>query len=310
MVNCNLYHKMLIFRTKKGLQDYLKKNRENFSLGFVPTMGALHQGHLNLIKMAKKECDKVVVSIYVNPTQFNNMEDLEKYPQDQEKDFELLKKNGIDFVFAPKDKEMYPEGLDKDLDFNLEIFNHLEGKFRPGHFAGVSCIVKKLLEIVSPNVAYFGQKDLQQTIVVKKLVEYYKIPVKIQIGLITREFDGLAMSSRNARLSSSQRKKASFLYQILNEAEEKIVKLLNPKKELNSEKILKKIKKIKLEQIKKCEINKDFKLEYFEICSSQNLQELKEINHNSEIGILIAGYIGKIRLIDNILIKMGVYFEG
>lgn len=298
---------MLIFKTRKGLKAYLKKHKKDYSLAFIPTMGALHQGHLNLIKHAKNEADLVLVSIYVNPTQFNDVKDLEKYPRNLDKDIELLKQTKIDFAFIPKDQEMYPQGLEADLDFTSPLFSVLEGRFRPGHFAGVCMIVKKFLDLIQPEIAIFGQKDLQQTLVIKELVTFYKIPVKIKIAKIAREKDGLAISSRNLRLKPKQRRQAKILSEVIFETEEELRKVL--KSSQDSQKILKKIKSLEKKAIKKIQETGYFELEYFAIKNATDLSNLTEITTDTEIAILLAGWIGKIRLIDNEVIKAGIYFN-
>ena len=251
-------------------------------------MGALHEGHLALIKKAKKENDLVVCSIFVNPTQFNNKEDLAKYPRDLKKDIEFLESVNCDILFVPNEKEMYPEDEKEKLlklDFgNLDKI--MEGKFRPGHFIGVATIVNKLFRIVEPDKAYFGEKDYQQLIIIKKMVEKLKQPIQIIPCSIKREKDGLAMSSRNARLTKEERKAAPFIYMLLKEAE-KFYPVLSPSK-------------IKNLVEKRFSENKNFILEYFEIVDSSTLISLNKWEKMQNPIACIAAHLGKVRLIDNI----------
>ncbi|MFH2141646.1 MAG: pantoate--beta-alanine ligase, partial [Bacteroidota bacterium] len=193
------------------LKDYRTKN---IKTGMVPTMGALHAGHISLVEKSVSENDITIVSIFVNPIQFNNPKDLKNYPRTLEKDLEMLDKTKCDIIFSPNAKEMYPE---KDnIQFNFgDLGSVMEGKFRPGHFNGVAIIVKKLFDIVKPDSAYFGKKDFQQLAIIKALVKEIKSPVRIVSCKTIREDDGLAMSSRNTLLSQEQRKKAPMIYKIL-----------------------------------------------------------------------------------------------
>lgn len=298
---------MLIFKTRQGLQDYLNKHKEDgLKLAFVPTMGALHQGHISLVNQAKKNSDLVLVSIYVNPTQFNDIKDLEKYPRNQTVDIEILKKAGVDLAFIPKDKEMYPNGLETELNFSSKLFSVLEGEFRPGHFSGVCMIVKKLLDLIKPDILILGQKDLQQVLIIQELINFYKIPTKIQIAKIAREADGLAISSRNLRLTSAQRKQSTILSKLIFEAELELRSFIE--KNQDPVKVLKKIKSLEKKTVKKVNQINYFKLEYFQIRNAKNLLELETVGKETEIAILIAGFISKIRLIDNEIIKLGIYF--
>ena len=213
---------MRIFNNKKDLKDCLLEYKTNKkTIGFVPTMGALHQGHLSLIEKAKQKNDIVVVSIFVNPTQFNNVEDLEKYPKTIENDIQLLTSASCDILFSPSVAEIYPKNIASEK-FNFEGLEHqMEGKFRDGHFDGVGTVVKALFEIITPKKAYFGQKDFQQLQIVKKLVEKHHLPVKVKGRPIYREEDGLAMSSRNARLPKEERSIAPFIYKTLQKIQQK-----------------------------------------------------------------------------------------
>jgi len=281
---------MKIFSDKNLLKSFLEANKQkNKTIGFVPTMGALHHGHLFLIEQAKKKNDIVVVSIFVNPTQFNSKEDLENYPKTLESDVEMLKNIHCDVLFVPSVEEIYHENIVSEK-FDFDGLEHqMEGKFREGHFDGVGTIVKTLFEIVAPNNAYFGEKDFQQLQIVKKLVKKYTFAISIKGCAIFREKDGLAMSSRNARLNIEQSKAAPFIY-----------------------KVLKKAKKMFLTE------NHDFvtnwvenqfenhpllKLEYFTIAEEKTLETIKIKEFNKKYRAFIAVFAGNIRLIDNLQLR-------
>ncbi|PZD78979.1 pantoate--beta-alanine ligase [Mesonia sp. K7] len=282
---------MEVFHQQKALKSYLNDKRENNTIGFVPTMGALHNGHLSLVEEAYKQCDLVVVSIFVNPTQFDNPEDLEKYPKTLQKDKELLEESFREIIiYAPAVVDVYPEKVvSQQFDFG-ELETKMEGKYRSGHFDGVGTIVKKLFEIVEPHKAFFGKKDYQQYLIIKKLVEVTKLPVEIIGCPIKREENGLARSSRNERLSSTERKEATFIYQTLQQ--------------VKSEFGIKSAKEI-IENVKKAfEKHQIFELEYFEIANAENLNPLvSKPKKNTKYRAFIAAYLGKIRLIDNIALN-------
>ncbi len=277
---------MEVFDTLTKFQKFLNKNHTNRTIGCVPTMGALHDGHLSLIKQAKNENDIVVVSVFVNPTQFNNNSDLLNYPKTLEADLALLEQIGCDIVFTPSVLEMYPHGeVSESFNFGgLEL--EMEGKFRPGHFDGVGTIVKRLLEIVKPTNAYFGEKDYQQLLIIKKMVSELKMPINIVPCPIFREANGLAMSSRNERLTAEHRDEANLIYKCLLNVKSDFKK--KTIKELNSE-----VKAI-------FKNHSFFDLEYFVIADTQSLKPAKSINPNLEYRAFIATYAGEIRLIDNI----------
>ena len=257
---------------------------KNFTIGFVPTMGALHEGHLSLIRNAKKECNITVASIFVNPIQFNNPTDLENYPRTLENDLNMLEKEGCDFVFAPSTQEMYPEPESITIDFGA-LDKVMEGAFRPGHFKGVAIVVKKLFEIIQPDKAFFGEKDYQQLQIIKELVRQFEIPVEIIGCPIVREKDGLAMSSRNTLLLPDMRKLAPEIYKSLLNAAEKN-RSLSP--------IL--LKEWVINEINK----KGLKVEYFEISDARTLLPLSDWQDAQEIIGCIAVHAGNVRLIDNI----------
>ena len=270
---------------QKKIEDF---DRKKLLIGFVPTMGALHPGHISLIHQAKEENNIVVCSIFVNPTQFNNPADLEKYPRMPEKDIEMLEKAGCNIVFLPAKNEVYPEPDNTNYDFG-SLENVLEGKFRPGHFKGVGMVVKRLFEIVKPHNSYFGLKDYQQFLVIKKLVEQFNIPVKV-VGCPTiRENDGLAMSSRNLRLSYEQRKAAPLIYESL-----KYIKNNFDEQSLNA------WKKWFIDTINN---NPFLEVEYVEIVDAETLQKIDIDKKESDKVICVAVFAGDIRLIDNVLIN-------
>jgi len=264
-----------------------KQTSEGKTIGFVPTMGALHEGHLKLIRQAASENDFVAVSIFVNPIQFNNPEDLAKYPRTLEEDLLKLEGTGCNLVFAPSAQEMYPEPDLTEFDFgNLDKV--MEGKFRPGHFRGVAIVVKKLFEIVTPHKAYFGEKDFQQLAIIKKMVSMLKMPVEIVPCPIVREADGLAMSSRNARLTLDERIEAPAIY-----------KALLSVKENYSWFIPAGVKQLVTGEIQE---NQFFSVEYAEVVDTQTLQPFEDWHDAEHAVICVAAFIGNVRLIDNIVL--------
>jgi pantoate--beta-alanine ligase len=279
---------MPIFYGKVALMDFLSSIKTtNSTIGFVPTMGALHKGHQSLIQQSTQENDLTVVSIFVNPTQFNNPEDLEKYPRTLDQD--VLKITSIDsdiIIYAPTVDDIY-EGKTLAESFAFDgLENKMEGKFRPGHFNGVGTIVKRLFEIVNPTNAYFGEKDFQQLQIVKKMVEKNNLPVNVIGCPIFRESNNLAMSSRNERLSLQERKDAAIIYQTLIAAKNKF-----PNN--SASKITEWVKK-------EFEKNKPFTLEYFEIADEATLSTCIRKNKNKKYRAFIAVFINNIRLIDTI----------
>lgn len=258
---------------------------DNKKIGFVPTMGALHEGHLSLINIAKKHADIIVVSLFVNPTQFNDPGDYEKYPRNMSNDMEMLKAAGTDIVFAPSEKEIYPEKDNRKFDFGA-LEKVMEGKHRPGHFNGVAQVVSRLFDIVEPDIAVFGEKDFQQLAIIRKMVKDYNYPVKIMGAPIIRENDGLAMSSRNQRLNSEQRESAAFINQILAASKNKS-QFLSVKQ---------------LEDWVTDALNKivHLEVEYFQIVDQVTLQPVNNWQENCDKIGCIAVYCGEVRLIDNI----------
>ena len=280
---------MQVFTTIKDLNSTLRVLiKMGKTIGFVPTMGALHQGHISLINYSKEQCDVTVCSIFVNPTQFNNPDDLDKYPKTPENDKLLLEKAGCDFLYTPSVKDIYPEKDNRKFDFGF-LDTVLEGALRPGHFNGVGQVVSILLEHVAPNKAFFGSKDYQQVMVVKELIKQLNMPVEIISCPILREADGLAMSSRNIRLNDQERIIASLIPKIMLKASI-IVKTqgINESKQFVEE-ITSKIT--------------DMKLDYFEVCDSSSLVILDFYEKTSPTILLIALFVGKTRLIDNLVIE-------
>ena len=276
---------MTTFSNADSLTEALSEYREDKSIGFVPTMGALHDGHLALVVQALNENSCVVVSIFINPTQFDNNSDLVKYPRTLDADISLLSKlNGNILIYAPQVEEMYPNKI-TSKHFNYGgIEYEMEGKHRDGHFDGVGTIVSSLLNIVQPNTAYFGEKDFQQLQIIRKLVEIENIPVRIVGCPIVREANGLAKSSRNKRLTRKQSKEAVIISQTLQEVKQKFNVLSIS--ELN-------------ELVKERFLNSNLKLEYFEIADEQNLKTAKRKIKNIKYRGFIAAFSGEIRLIDN-----------
>ena len=276
------------FTRIKDIQTALKKERRrNKTIGFIATMGALHEGHISLIRKSKQENDITVSSIFVNPIQFTNPKDLIKYPRTLKEDLALLESNGCDYVFSPEVKEMYPEEQESIpvRDFG-RLEKVMEGKFRPGHFKGVAIVVKKLFDIISPDIAYFGKKDYQQLLVIRSLVSQFKLPVRVIGCPIIREPDGLAMSSRNMQLSIGERKVASLIYQVLCKVKEKAGTTS--------------VNELKNWAIKKISSNPDFTVEYFEIVDKQTLLVLETWKNKENAMACTAVYLGGVRLIDNI----------
>jgi pantoate--beta-alanine ligase len=256
-------------------------------LGFVPTMGALHQGHLSLVRAAKPSCDAVAASIFVNPTQFGPTEDLAKYPRSFERDCELLEKEGVELLFAPSVDEMYPAGAVTWVTVEA-LSGKLDGRSRPGHFRGVTTVVAKLFHIVEPDAAFFGQKDAAQVAIIRRMVRDLNFPVEIVACPIVREPDGLAMSSRNAYLDAQQRKHALVLHHSLMR-----VQKLWDAGERNAAKLVAAAQEEFAEE-------KSVRLDYFEIVNPDNLDPVENVAGGALVAV--AAIVGKTRLIDNILL--------
>ncbi len=277
---------MVIYTQKETLVQALSSAKKNDKIGFVPTMGALHKGHISLVKKALTENDVVVVSIFVNPTQFNNSADLKTYPRTPEDDISLLKNlKGEVIVYLPEVSDLYEDSVSAKIYNFGGLENEMEGKHRKGHFDGVGTVVSKLLKIVKPHRAYFGEKDFQQLQIVKKLVSIENIPTKILGCPILRETNGLAMSSRNKRLNTKQFEETAIIYKTLKEVQEKFSS--TPIADLNAlvaERFLQ---------------NPHLKLEYFDIANEETLKTAKRKNKGSKYRAFIAVFAGEVRLIDN-----------
>ncbi len=281
---------MITINSKTELASLINSIKlSNKTIGFIPTMGALHQGHLSLVSESKKQCNISIVSIFVNPTQFNDLSDLEKYPRTLESDLKFLDEIDCDIVFTPENEEMYPKKDNRIFDFG-NIDKVMEGAFRPGHFNGVAQIVSKLFDIVKPNCAFFGKKDFQQVAIINNMVKQLNYNIQITSCPIIREKSGLAMSSRNERLSPENRKKASFIYETILEAK-KLAKL-------------KTVNDVKTFVENKFTENTDLKLEYFEIVDDFSLQSVKNWTDSQNITACIVAHIEGVRLIDNIKIDL------
>ena len=277
---------MFLIETIIELKDKLKALKETGVIGFVPTMGALHAGHISLVKQAISETQVVVVSIFVNPTQFNDKSDLEKYPRNLEADLKLLEKTGCQIVFAPKTEEIYPEPDTRKFEFG-ELETVMEGIHRPGHFNGVAQVVSKLFDIVKPDKAYFGLKDFQQLAIIKEMVTQLNLPVEIVPCAIVREESGLAMSSRNELLSAEERKNAAVISESLFQAYE-----------LKEQKSVNELQNWIADNINK---NPYLNVEYVEIVDDRRLQHVKSWDEKGGKVCCVAVFCGKVRLIDNIV---------
>lgn len=280
---------MVIVHQISKLQEILRPSIDGGkSIGFVPTMGALHQGHATLVKQSVQENDMTVVSVFVNPTQFNNKEDLRLYPRTPEADMQLLESIHVDVVFAPDVEEMYPEEDTRVFDFGM-LDKVMEGRFRPGHFNGVAQIVSKLFDIVKPTRAYFGEKDYQQLAIVRGMVKQLHLSVEIVGVPIVREESGLAMSSRNERLSEAERVQGAEIYRILRAS-----------RDLYPDKNPAQIADFVIKNINK---NNGLRVEYFEIVNGDTLQPISEWNDSdNRVGCVVV-FCGEVRLIDNIKYK-------
>lgn len=279
---------MKIFKKISDIKNEIGRlKQEGSKIGFVPTMGALHKGHIHLIECSVSDNDITVCSIFVNPIQFNNPEDLEKYPKQIDEDIKMLEEANCDILFSPDVEEMYPRNGEEFPQFDFgELGSVMEGRNRPGHFQGVAVVVKKLFEIVEPHRAYFGKKDYQQLLIVRSLVEQYHLSPEIVACNIVREKDGLAMSSRNKRLTFSQRRKAPAIYANLQKA-----------KELKDYLSVEQLRRWMQERYLGSE---DFRLEYFEIADADTLQSINNWEDSEKPMGFVVVHMGNVRLIDNI----------
>ena len=280
---------MLVVKEIEELKSIIVNEKsKGKTIGFVPTMGALHEGHISLVNTAGQETDYVVVSIFVNPTQFNDSEDLRNYPRDMTGDIQQLEATKCQLVFAPCVETMYPEPDTRQFDFG-GLEQVMEGRFRPGHFNGVAQVVSKLFYLVEPHMAFFGQKDFQQLVIIKTMVSQLGMPVKVIPCPIIREHDGLAKSSRNTRLTPEQREHAPHIFSMLREATGKTGVMS--------------VEDIKQWIVEKVDKDPFLETEYFEIVNNESLQPIQNWNQPGEKTGCIAVFCGKIRLIDNIVFQ-------
>lgn len=279
---------MEVFTSILSLRLFLKEQRNlGKSIGLIPTMGALHPGHISLLNLANAENDISVCSVFVNPTQFNNPEDLAKYPRTLEADCVLLEAAGCTAVFAPSAEEVYPETPVITFDFGT-LETVMEGASRPGHFNGVGIVVSKLFNIVQPDRAYFGQKDIQQVSVIKRLITDLSFPIQLVICPTVREVSGLAMSSRNQRLSEAEKETAAHIYRILSETKDRILKGEG-------------VEDAKEEAVAAFAAIPAFTLDYIEVTDLNSLQSITTFKTNGTNTICVAAFLGPVRLIDNII---------
>jgi len=276
-----------IFKNNIDLFQW-KKNNTNKKIGLIPTMGALHKGHLSLVKAAKKECEEIVVSIFINKLQFGPDEDFKNYPRTLEKDISLLKKEKINVLYLPSPKEMYPQQMSFQIN-EVNISQYLEGACRPDFFSGVLMVVLKLFNLVQPTHVYFGQKDIQQLCVIKKMISELNFPIIMRGCKTIRDKNGLAMSSRNQYLSIPEKEDASIIYKILKKSEY----LINKGEKINNVKTY----------IKRKLTNEKIKIDYISIADINTFKELDVLNKNIKIVISVAVWYSSIRLIDNIIIE-------
>lgn len=281
---------MILFKKSEDLRKWLAgQNNKGGKTGFVPTMGALHEGHISLIEACRSQTDLCICSIFVNPAQFNDRNDFEKYPVSLEMDIEMLAKAGTDLVFIPSEHEIYPKG-----DIGLETYKLgsletiLEGRYRPGHFQGVCQVMSRLLDIVRPEYLFMGQKDFQQCLVIKRLIRLLNLAVEFQAVPTVREEDGLALSSRNRRLTVGQRRNAPAIYQALTYIRNNLI----PGDTSSA-----------IEEARKILDGAHFKTDYISISKAEDLQPVQEFDGKVKTLALIAAFQGEVRLIDNMLLN-------
>ncbi|MFH1395528.1 MAG: pantoate--beta-alanine ligase [Candidatus Omnitrophota bacterium] len=280
---------MKLFTSVQDIVVYVKNVKKNGkTIGFVPTMGSLHEGHLSLVRAAANECDLVIVSVFVNKKQFCAGEDFDKYPRNLENDRKLLESENVDILFTPSNTEMYSDGFGAYVEVDDKLTNCLCGAARPGHFKGVTTVVAKLFNICQPDVSYFGQKDAQQAVVIKRMVCDLNFSTGIRVLPIIRDDDGLAMSSRNVYLSKNERVQALSLNKALCTAREMI-----KQGEVQSSRICQSIKQILM-------LEKDVKIDYIAVVDNNNLQPVEIVKANTLIAV--AAFVGNTRLIDNVVV--------
>lgn len=281
---------MTPIQSLKILREQLSQRKTaNLSIGFVPTLGALHEGHMSLIKQANEQCDVTVCSIFLNPTQFDEKSDFDKYPKPLEKDLQLLQENDCTICFTPSIAEVYPQGQFLDKPYELGRVEHiLEGSTRPGHYQGVAQVVHRLLEMVSPDVLFLGQKDFQQVKIIEQMIQQEQLAVRVQMCPIIREEDGLAMSSRNVRLTEKERAIANELFLTLQKCKEHHHRFT--------------VKELQQWAVASLNANPLIEVDYIEFFDAETFVPVHTINKNSTVVVLGAIFLGSIRLIDNVII--------
>lgn len=282
---------MKTISTTSELQNIVRDfKKQGITIGLSPTMGALHNGHMSLIKASNDENDITICSIFVNPTQFNESSDLVKYPRTLEADQKLLKKHGVDIIFAPSNDEVYPKGLNTKLSIDFKgLDNEMEGEFRPGHFAGVAQVVKRLLDIATPDTLYMGQKDFQQFSIIQYVIDYYELSTQLRVVPIVREDSGLAMSSRNVRLTPEHKNSAKAIYKTLKYVKRNKYKMS-----------CKKLQQYAMKRLAKVD---GFRPEYFTIADGRTLQSINQVKDSDYCVACTAVWAGEVRLIDNMILK-------
>jgi len=282
---------MILFKSSIQLNQYIQKQKDSaLSIGFVPTMGALHQGHISLINQSKATCNITVCSIFVNPTQFNDINDFNQYPITIEQDIYMLEMATCDVLFLPTVDDMYPSSFDKSKHYDLGFIETVfEGAYRAGHFNGVCMVVERLLQIVTPNKLFLGQKDYQQCIVLKRLIELMQVHIDLIICPIAREENGLAMSSRNRRLSDAMKDKAKIIYQSFNNIKQAITTI-------NSVQLIDNTKHYLLQ-------NGFDKIDYLSLANAETLEPIDVWNGTTKIVVLVAAFTEGVRLIDNMILN-------
>jgi pantoate--beta-alanine ligase len=282
---------MFIFKRASHLRDWVADHKAaGRTTGFIPTMGALHAGHLSLVNRSKVETDRTIVSIFVNPRQFNDQEDLRKYPRPIEQDLRMLYESGVDVLFLPEIEDIYPAGDNHKIDFDPgPTANTMEGKFRPGHFEGMAEVVHRLLMITTPDHLFMGQKDFQQFAIIRKLIDWYHMPVDLVMCPTIRESNGLAMSSRNVRLSNEAREKAGIIYKVL----------LSGKMLFEQKGSVQNVQEVALDALRKV----GFDPEYFEVVDGYTLEKVQSLEDADQIVACCAVKVEGVRLIDNMIWK-------
>ncbi len=282
---------MEVVESARRMQEVaLGLKRRGLSIGLVPTMGYLHQGHLSLVQGARSECDQVIMSIFVNPLQFGPQEDLAAYPRDMGRDLSLAREEGVDFVFTPTGAEMYPEGFNTHVEVGGALTEKMCARSRPGHFRGVTTVVMKLFQITQPDRAYFGQKDAQQALVIRKMTTDLNLPLEVVICPIVREADGLAMSSRNVYLSPAEREAALTLPRSLQAGRELVQR---------GQRRAEQVRSAILDGLTH---NGAIRVDYVEVCDGQTLADMDELQ--GPVLLAAAVWVGKTRLIDNIYLEV------